>query len=209
MSSFNVIRPRDDSAAKESSKWCDDLIAKLKASTAAHTVSSDIDDGSPADQANISAAMSAGVDLICYFGHGNSSAWLTANSPTIDAGTVGAGKGKAVVSIACETGLNLGADAITSGVESWLGFTIKVPVLLLKGGYDPFGEAIVEGLAELGEGKSMQEARDALFAALDQTVDDFDTGFLSTDPSAPLGYYAAMSLRDHVVLHGNGSHVPL
>ena len=98
MSSFNVIRPRDDSAAKESSKWCDDLIAKLKASTAAHTVSSDIDDGSPADQANISAAMSAGVDLICYFGHGNSSAWLTANSPTIDAGTVGAGKGKAVVS---------------------------------------------------------------------------------------------------------------
>jgi hypothetical protein len=209
MSSFSVIRPRDDSAAIASSDWCDDLIAKLTASKAAPSKLIDVDDSSPADQAKISAAMSAGAELICYFGHGDSNAWLTANHPTIDAGTVSAGKGAAVVSIACETGLQLGADAITAGVESWLGFTIKVPVLVLKGGSDPFGEAIVDGLAELGEGKSMQEARDALFAALNQTVTDFDTGYLSTDPSAPLGYYAAMSLRDHIVVHGNSAHVPL
>jgi hypothetical protein len=208
MGKFIVIRPKDDAAARQSSDWCDTLCGNLVAD--GHIELADVDDTSPPDTANITTALRKGGDLICYFGHGDETAWLTVGVPTIDATNISAAKGKAVVSIACKTGKDLGPDAITAGVICWLGFTIKVSVMSRHKTRDPFGDAIVKGLSVLGVHKSMQEARDEICSNLDQLVTDFDTGgSLSSHPASVIGYYSAMSLRDHIVAHGNFAHRPL
>lgn len=169
----------------------------------------DVDSGTPADATEITKVLGGSADLICYFGHGDEDHWLTSGAPTIDAGNVSAAAGKAILSIACRAGRNLGPDAITAGVISWLGFTIAVPVIAPHKTHDPIGEAIVRALAGLGGKGTMQQARDDMAAEFDQLVDDYDTGKFSTHPAAPLGYFAAMCLRDHVVLHGKTSCQPL
>lgn len=117
MGSFVLIRPRDDGDARQASDWADSLEANLNA--IGHTTAADIGDWSPANTANISAALSsAQATLICYFGHGDKDRWLTAGSLTADHSHFTTAKSKAVVSIACKTGCNLGSDAITAGVES-------------------------------------------------------------------------------------------
>lgn len=209
MGDFAVIRPRDDAAAQQAADWCDQLVSDFLA--AGHAVSADVDDTSPADTANIISALGSSATLVCYFGHGDDDSWLTGGTATIDASNVGAGAGKAVVSVACRTGRNLGPDAITAGVTSWLGFTIKVPVfaIALYKNVDPIGEAIVGGLSGLGTGGTMGQARAAIEANCDQLAADFDSGPLATHPVSQIGYYAALSLRDHVVLHGSSGFAPL
>jgi len=207
MGDFIVVRPRDDAPARQASDWCDTLSTQLIA--VGHSKSADIDDSSPPDTATICAAIGGIGDLICYFGHGDETAWLTGGAVTIDAGNVASAGGKAVVSIACKTARDLGADAVTAGVACWLGFTIKVPVIVPHRTRDPFCDAIVDGLASLGMHKSMQQARDDIFSNLDQLAEDFDTGSLRSHPASALGYFSAMCLRDHVVVHGNSAHRPL
>jgi len=207
MGDFIVIRPRDDGAARQASDWCDSLIKKF--TKAGHYKHNDVDDHSPADKATISAALSGTGDLICYFGHGNETAWLTGGSATVDASNVGVASPKAVVSIACKTACLLGPDSVTSGIICWLGFTINVPVVSPHRTHDPFGDAIVNGLAGLGKGKSMQQVRDDIASNLDQLSVAFDTGALNSHPASTLCYFSAMCLRDHVVVHGNSAHKPL
>jgi len=207
MGSFTLVRPKDDAAARQSSDWCDSLCSNL--TTNGHSKIDDVDDTSPPNTANILAAIGKKGDLICYFGHGDGAAWLTAGMPTLDGRNVSAASGKAVVSIACKTGIHLGPDAITAGAICWLGFTIKVPVMSPHKLRDPFGDAIVNGLSVLGGHKSMQDARVEIYKNLNQLVDDFDTGPLSSHPASALGYFSAMSLRDHIVVHGNSAHQPL
>jgi hypothetical protein len=94
-------------------------------------------------------------------------------------------------------------------VTSWLGFTINVAVIAPQKGVDPIGDAMVAGLSVLGSGQTMQKARDELYAQLDQVATDYDTGRFSTHVAATLGYYAALAMRDHLVVHGAGSFAPL
>jgi peptidase C25-like protein len=207
MGGFIVIRPKDDAAARQSSDWCDSLCARLSAN--GHLKTADIDDLSPPDATHILGAFAKGGELICYFGHGDEAAWLTSDVPTIDTTNVKAARAKSVVSIACKTAKVLGPDAITAGVTCWLGFTIKVPVMSPHKSRDPIGDAIVDGLSGLGVSKSMQQVRDDIYSHLDKLVADFDTGSLSSHPASALGYFSAMSLRDHIVVHGNPAHQPL
>src|SRR6266404_7302432 len=86
MGSFTVVRPKDDAAARQSSDWCDSLCSDL--TTNGHSKIDDVDDTSPPNTANIVAAIGKKSDLICYFGHGDGTAWLTAGLPTLDARNV-------------------------------------------------------------------------------------------------------------------------
>jgi hypothetical protein len=208
MGKFTVIRPKDDAEARQASRWCDDLIADL--SGKGHIKIVDIDDyPNYPDGASISSALKQQSDIVFYFGHGDENAWITSRKVTIDSRKIKAARGKAVVSIACKTGRNLGPNAVTAGVTCWLGFSIKVPVVGPNNGRDPFGEAIVKGLSCLGAHKSMQQAHDDLYDALDKLVDEFDNGVFKHHKAANLGYFGAMSLRDQIVIQGKAKHRPL
>jgi hypothetical protein len=206
MGDLVVVRPRDDDHARQASDWCDELVAAL--SIDGHNVVVDVDDTAPADSQTIRAALVQAARLIVYFGHGDERSWLTLGAPTVDSTNVDAVAGKAVVSVACRTGKVLGPDAITAGAVAWLGFTIKVPVIAPHKNRDPIGDAICDGLGTLAGG-TMQHARDEIAAQCDMLVQSFDAGSLSRHPASAMGYYAAMALRDHVVIHGNSQHEPL
>lgn len=208
MSAFVIVRPQDDSAARQASDWCDALVAKFIAF--GHTLVDDVDEATPAEAPEIERAMRAEARLVCYFGHGDRDAWHTDDQPMIDRGNVKAAAGKAVLSIACLTSRELGPDAVTAGVVTWLGFTIKVPVLVPHKNADPFGEAIVAALAGLASGATMGDVRDALVAACEQLVVEFDqSGRFHGHPAQPVGYYGALALQSHVSLHGAAAHRPL
>jgi len=212
MGDFAIIRPKDDKSSRQASDWANDLIAKLKA--AVHSEIDSVDDWSPANTTNILASLSGKADLVCYFGHGEEDRWLTSNSATLDTGNVTgikgqSAKGRAIVSIACKTSCKLGPAAITAGVKAWLGFTIKVKVIAPHNLLDPIGDAIVDGIALLSKKGTMQQARDRLAANLDQLVTAYDSGKYAQHPEAEMGYFAAMSMRDHVVVNGNANFQPL
>jgi hypothetical protein len=214
VSDFVLIHPRDDGAARVASDWGKSLETALGAK--GHKVSVEVTDVrvkksdlSPADTTNISSALGEPVNLICYLGHGDTHNWLTGGAPTVSSKDFIAAKSKAIVSIACKTGRSLGPDANTAGVEAWLGFSSKVAVVNTNGRY-PIGDAIVDGLSVLGSGKTMQEARDEVYAQLDQVVKDYDMGGkYQSHSTATLGYFSALAMRDHLVLHGTASFAPL
>jgi hypothetical protein len=208
LATFTIIRPRDDADARQSSDWADLLITNL--TIHGHSKVNDVDDTTPADTANIVAALGGSTDLIFYFGHGDEDNWVTGSASTVNAGNVTAANAKAVVSIACKTACNLGPTAITGGAIAWLGFTIKIAIIAPYTNIDPIGDAIVAGLTCFGNVRTMQQVRDALANNFDQLVGDYDTGGqYSGHPAAGVGYYAAIALRDHVVLHGETNHQPL
>jgi hypothetical protein len=208
--SFTIIRPSDDANARQSAHWGDVLIGKFTAN--GHTKGADVDGRTgrtPPNTKNIVAAVSAKTDLVCYFGHGDEDSWLTSSAPTLDASNVVSANGKAVVSVACKTGCNLGPAAITGGAIAWLGFTIKVAIIAPHKNIDPICDAIVDGLNCLSNHRTMQEARDDISTNFDQLASDYDTGKYKSHPASEFGYFAAICLRDHVVLHGATSCKPL
>jgi hypothetical protein len=212
MGDFAVIRPKDDPASQQSSQWCDDLVGQLI--QAGHNLVADVDDYTPPSSLQIDAALKGSYDIVFYFGHGNEDAWLTNAQVTIDASNISSASGKTVVSIACKTGQKLGPNAITAGVNSWLGFTIKVPVLAAHKNQDPLGDAIAAVLAgqahsHSAQPRSMQRIRDDLVAEFKNLAKAYDTGNLKLRPEATVAYFALLALSDHVVVHGNSNHVPL
>lgn len=208
MGTFIIIRPKDDAASKQASDWADRLVQELQAQR--HKMVVDVDDQTPPNKGNISNALIRAADLVCYFGHGDESRWLTHSKGTIDGSSVHSARAKAVVSVACKTACKLGPDAITAGVSAWLGFTIMVAAISPHKNVDPIGDAVVDGLSVLAIGQTMQEARDEIARLLAQVKRDYDTkGKYHTHPEAALGYYAAMAMSDHVVVHGNVNSQPL
>jgi|GEM_PF-5474146 len=209
MSNFTTIRPRDGTAAQQVSEWAKRLAQNLV--TAGHTQTQDVDDLTPADAPHVVAATTAATDLVCYFGHGTETEWTTHGVATLDAVSATACQKKAVVSVACKTGTQLGSDAITAGAHAWLGLTIKliVPAPYPYTWTDPFEDAYVTGLSVLGTGATMQNAKDALVTELDQLATAYDTGAYSGHPNSAIGYLSAIAQRDHLVLHGTASHCPL
>jgi len=208
MGAFLLIRPQDDAAAEQASTWCDRLADELIA--AGHELLGDVDDGTPPSAASIEAALDMPADLVCYFGHGAPDAWLTDGKATIDKVSAGAAAGKVVVSIACLTSRELGPAAVDAGVRSWLGFTIKVPVILPHKNVDIVGEALLAGLRALAQGATLGDVRDSLILAFDQLAADCDDGgSLAGHPAQPIGYYGALALKDSVEVAGDKHTAPL
>jgi hypothetical protein len=208
MGSIIIIRPRDDAASQQASDWADDLVKKLIKN--GHTIAADVNDQTPPNKGKIASAINKAADVIFYFGHGDEDSWLTNWKSTLDASNVSSANGKTVISVACKTACKIGPNAITAGVKSWLGFTINVAVISPHKNADPIGDAIVKGLALLGSKATVQRARDEIALLLAQVKDDYDAnGKYHKHPEARLGYYAAMALSDHVVVHGNVNLQPL
>jgi Peptidase family C25 len=208
MGAFLVIRPGDDAAARQAAEWCSELADRLVA--AGHELIGDVDELTPAHSPEILTALQTDAELVCYFGHGASDSWRTDDLATIDSANVGVAAGKVVISVACLTGRGLGPDAITAGVRSWLGFTIKIPVIAPHVSVDPIGEAFANGLAGLAGFATIGDVRDALIAAFAQLADDYDEGGrFAGHPAQAIGYYGALALQDHITVDGSRSQVPL
>jgi len=205
---FVVIHPEDDAAAEQAAKWCSELVDELVA--AGHELIEDVNEQTPADSASIEAALEMPAELVCYFGHGTPDSWQTDGQTTIESGNVGRAAGKTVVSIACLTGRNLGPDAVTAGVSSWLGITIKVPVLPPHKNVDPMGSAFVSGLRHLSRSATIGDVRDSLIAAFEQLAVDYDDGGrFAGRPDQPIGYYGAHALKDSIEVSGRKTAIPL
>ena len=208
MSSFSVIRPRDDAEAQQASDWADNLVQEF--TNAGHFLTTDVDDTTPADAANVLGVLGGADPLVCYFGHGDANSLLANGSATADVKTIQAMTGMAIVAIACKTASGLAPAAIKAGAEAWLGFTISLPVIAPHKGVDPIGEAIVRGLAGLGNHGTMQQALNDIKTEMHQVVADHDTTGIQKDhPRRWEIYYGALATRDHVVLHGRPGCAPL
>lgn len=209
MANFIAICPRDDGNSRQASDW----YALFKQSAIQqHSELAYIDDYSPADIQNICGALRLqGSDLILYFGHGTHNDWRTNDSVTVDKSNIKYAKRKAVVSIACKTGRDLGPDAVNQGgVESWLGFTIRVAILPPYLNQDPIGDAINRGICELINGGTMRDARNTIESELRKLITDYDTGGnFSNHPNSTFGYFACLSLADNVSLNGKSNFRPL
>lgn len=208
MSDFSIIRPNDDAAAQQSYDWGEELLNKL---TASHSLVDDVDDTTPADSTNIAAALqNSNVSLVCYFGHGDESNLQTNGVATVDDATIKVKAGIAIVAVACKTAVKLGSAAITAGADAWLGFDISLPIITPHKNIDPIGDAIVNGLADLENSCTMQQAHSDLWDELDDVVRQYDvTGPNNTHPHRWMIYYGAMAARDHIVLHGSPNCTPL
>jgi hypothetical protein len=209
MGDYAGICPCDDGSARQARDWYMRLDAEL--AQASHTQSAYVDDATPATRANIlSALTNATAQVVLYFGHGTSDEWTRKGTVTVDRTNVSAANGKAVVSVSCKSGRNLGPDAVNnSGVKAWLGFTITVPVISPHSGSDPIGDAIVKGLATLANG-TMASVRTALETELRQVTADYDTGGrFHNHPNALLGYFASGWLADNLSLSGTTALTPL
>jgi hypothetical protein len=207
MGDFILIHPRDPGVGTTASNWARRFGANLTAS--GHFQTTEVDDSTPADSSHVAAALGGTGSLIGYFGHGDEDNWLTKGAPTVDSSHFVASAGKAVVSIACKTGCNLGPDSVTAGVQSWLGFTCQVAVVNTNSRY-PSGDAIVAGLSVAGASKTMREVHDQVYSELDQVMQDYDFGGkFDGHSTAALGYFSALAMRDHLVLHGASNFAPL
>jgi hypothetical protein len=209
MGDYAGICPCDDGNSRLARDWYQRLNAEL--TQALHTEIAYIDDATPATRANIlTVLVSSTAELVLYFGHSTVDEWTRKGIATVDRTNVSAAKGKAIVSVSCKSGRNLGPNAVNSGgVTAWLGFTISVPVIAPYGTDDPIGDAIVRGLAALDTG-TMAGARAALETEIRQVAADYDTGGrFQNHPNALLGYFAAGWLADNVSLSGATTLAPL
>lgn len=207
MGRYSLIRPEDDAVTQQASDWATALDKGLGAN--GHSLDIDVRDITPPDRTNIEAAINGLSDVIFYFGHGDEQSWKTNGQPTLDSTNASQASGKTVVSVACKTGRSLGPDAILAGVDAWLGFNISVAVVRPYKGFDPLGEAIVEALEFLGQGGSVQFARNILEVKLEQVASDHDTGKFKNHPDAPLIYFSALAMQANLVVLGNQKSAPL
>jgi hypothetical protein len=207
MSLFSLIRPEDDPLAIQASDWASELLNEL--SLAGHGLAKDLAGTTSVVKGNILSVLCSSTPLVCYFGHGDDQSFLTLSTPTVDSSSISVSTGTVIVAIACFTGKSLGPAAITAGADTYVGFTIKLPVILPYRTIDPIGEAIVAGLKHLGGGSDVQHAADMLRNELDKVSVEYDTGAYSAHPAANLGYFGSVAMRDHLVLHGDPYRCPL
>jgi len=185
---FLTICPRDDAQARQASDWCSDLQVELEAR--GHLLANTVNDRTPADRTGVETALQSPVDLVCYFGHGTRDAWLTHDVKTLDRKNATAAANRAIVSIACLTGRELGPEMVTAGAKAWLGFTINVPIVDPYKHVDPIGRSIVAGLSWFGRGANFEEVRFALQVALEVTSDQCESasGRFGSHPGRWLSY---------------------
>jgi hypothetical protein len=130
-------RPADDSAAAQIAPWGQALIQRIGSRT--HTDLA----GSAAMRGTVDVELASGVQSVFHFGHGTEDSLLGHGGAIVDAANVHIVP-KMVVAIACESAVNLGPLAVSSGVRAYLGFDdilgvpSKAPL--------PMGRAVSGGL---------------------------------------------------------------
>ncbi len=205
MPEVGYICPGGDAAADDLAAWGTRLRDQLSA--AGHAPGREVTYGSPCDREACVDVLRSGAQLVCFFGHGDRDALLgSAHEPAIDPENLPAAAAKTLVSVACEAALGVGPAAIQSGVRAHLGWNVLL--LWLASDADPYGEAIVKPLSNLGAGASVSEVADELQRSL-TTIAARYRNEMATDRNARLAYYAAYAAAGQVVIHGDRHARPL
>ncbi len=199
------IRPGGDPAADDLARWGGYLRDRLAGS--GHPPSVDVSFESPADRLGCELAMSAGLPLIVFCGHGDSNALLgSSRQSVIDESNLALAAWKTIVSVACEAGRVVGPAAIQAGVRAHVGWDVLL--LWLSSDVTAYGEAIVEPLADLGGGASVSEVADALGDRLNGVAQRHRVRS-PYDSNAKLAYYAAAAAAGQITIHGDRHVRPL
>jgi hypothetical protein len=199
----SAILPCDDSVSERAGNWCHSLLAGSDCQVLCITSEYS------RNVSYVEFSLRVAKALVLYFGHGNAHCWIVDGTPIVCDDEIGAARGKAVVSIACDTGIAMGPSAIRSGIKSWLGFTIPIVSLVPHRNKDPLGDAIVDALRPLLSGGSMGEAADNVRAKLAALSNEFRPEHThGNHPAAWLGFFAAKAMSECVVLHGNPAFRP-
>ncbi len=209
MSSVSYLRPNNpgDPAASDLHNWSVELQTRLAVD---HATAAVIDDSSPCDRTRAAIALAA-ADLILFFGHGSPTDLVgTDGASAVDKSNIAIASGRSLVAVACLAGRDLGPDAITAGVEVFLGWNAKLLWLAPPpGGLGEFGSAIVDSLAIFGTGASVEQVKERLRDELDAVAEYYRTGPGSTNPDALIAYYGAAAAAGQVAVCGNEKKVPL
>ena len=205
MSEVGYVRPGGDSSAADLADWAARLRALLE--QVGHRTLVDVSVQTPCDRPTCEAALASPVSTLFFFGHGDEDALLrTAQEPIIDDSNVSMGCGKALVSVACEAGLQFGPKAVQGGVRAHLGWNVLL--LWLASARLDYGEAIVHPLSLFGRGSSVSEVADELKRSLNEIARRYRTTW-SHDPNAKIAYYAAAAAAGQVAVDGDRRMRPL
>lgn len=198
MADFLLIRPANDAAALDLSNWCTNLIPTLAAG--GHTVAGDLH-ATAATRAAIRSNLPA-KRCVTFWGHGTSTQLRGAGGPLVDTANVGLAAGSIFLAIACSSADVLGPDAISQGVEAWLGFN-NLFVWVSRDPDRQFEPAIAAGVKDLIAGGDVDSARAAIFTGLQRAFVFYQTGAGRGTTNSTFGWLAASHDSSRLTLVGN------
>ena len=197
MPDFCLIRPASDAYAAELARWCASLKADITA--AGHTISHDLA-GSSATRTAVDTAM-PGMRCVVFFGHGSYTELLGGSGALVDTANVANARNAILAAIACSSAKVLGLDAVSQGVEAYLGFSEKF--VWLSGDPDgQFAPAAKKGLLTLLSGSDAGQALADMAQAFDDVKNYYLTGAGRRTTNSTAGWLSAYWDSNHVTLIG-------
>lgn len=197
MTDVLIVRPEGDDVERELSRWSNRFVRRLEK----HPFVDLHGDG--CTRAAVDGALRPN-QLVVYWGHGERD--CLGNPPLLDVENIGRCNGAIVVATACYSATELGPAAVGSGVQAYLGYTTKLPVMK-----DPhrLGYLAADALYRLVEGASVDEG----LPVLDARLSDFATASVAHPPRKVARrvpeWLVAVSLRDGLTIlpeeHGGGA----
>ncbi len=159
--------------------------------------------GVQADRDAVEEAL-AGSRATVFLGHGT---WdsLCGKTTLVDPQNVRLARGGILIAIACKSARDLGASAVDSGMEGYVGFDedLLVP---FRDPTDLFGAAALAGVgAMLLESATLAEGAQRMRGGFQAAFQHFKTGAGQSDPNAILYWLSGVWNRDHVTVKGLGS----
>lgn len=184
MNTVTFIRPEKDNVETVLSDWAGIIQAGCRGSIVLSLV--DLK-GSMADRVKVEQSIE-NSDVILYFGHGTKHAMGNPDA-LLDHANIYTCAGKILISVACETALDIGPEAINNNTRTFLGFDDELVVYLGKPGI--FGSVFVQALLPLLTGSSsVMDSKDKL-VTLFQTIEKHYRTSSANDPDAAIIWLAA------------------
>jgi hypothetical protein len=192
-----LIRPANDVFALELGSWCGRLKSDIQ--KAGHSIGHDLY-ATTATRTAVEAAMSRARCTI-FFGHGSYAELLGAGGALVDTANVTKARNSVVVAIACSSAKVLGPDAISQGVDVYLGFSEKFAWLF--GDADKqFEPAAVSGVLALVRGGDAGQALAQMIAAFGNVKDYYLHGAGKGAINSTGGWLSAFWNSNHITLLG-------
>jgi hypothetical protein len=197
MADFVLIRPANDAAAIDLSNWGANL--RPDVASALHTLAADLYAAATTRSA-VDAAF-PGTRCVLFFGHGNYAELLGAGNILVDTANIGRISGNIFVAIACSSANVLGPDAVSQGVEAYLGFTDRF-AWVSRDPDSQFEPAATAGIRELLAGRTIDDAKLEMESGFQNTVRFYQTGAGRGTPNSTFGWLTAWWDIGHLALIG-------
>ncbi len=200
MPDVGFIRPGGDPAADDLASWAGDLRSTFERS--GHQIAIDVDAAFPCDRSSCEDAMASSIEALFFFGHGDGESLLgPSHSQLIDEFNSRKASGKTVVSVACEAGLELGPRLVQAGARAHLGWNVLLLWLDDPNDVMAFGEALVQPLSGLGQGRSVSQVADELQRSLNEVARKHRSNLVNRN--SKLAYYAAAAAAGQISVDGD------